>query len=195
MSHTATGDPSPHEATLLLKAAAAGDSVAAEKLLPLVYGRLRALAGSYLQGRVEHTLQPTALVHEAYLRLFQMQEPANDREHFLAIAATAMRQILADHARRKKSAKRGGDRGRMDIDQAVAAGVASDEGDRDGLVALHEALESLAKADERRYKVVELRFLGGLSVEETARALNISERTVESDWRAARAWLKMALGE
>lgn len=187
--------PNPHEATLLLKAAAAGDSVAAEKLLPLVYGRLRALAGSYLQGRVEHTLQPTALVHEAYLRLFQMQEPANDREHFLAIAATAMRQILADHARRKKSAKRGGDRGKMELDKAIATGLAADEGDKDGLVALHEALESLAKADERRYKVVELRFLGGLSVEETARALNVSERTVESDWRAARAWLKMALGE
>lgn len=187
--------PNPNEATLLLKAAAAGDSVAAEKLLPLVYGRLRALAGSYLQGRVEHTLQPTALVHEAYLRLFQMQEPANDREHFLAIAATAMRQILADHARRKKSAKRGGDRGKMELDKAIATGLAADDGDKDGLVALHEALESLAKADERRYKVVELRFLGGLSVEETARALNVSERTVESDWRAARAWLKMALGE
>ncbi len=187
--------PDPHEATILLKAAASGDAVAAEKLLPLVYGRLRALAGSYLQGRVEHTLQPTALVHEAYMRLFAMQESANDREHFLAIAATAMRQILADHARRKKATKRGGDRGRMDLDKAVATGLAGDDGDRDGLVALHEALEALAKADERRYKVVELRFLGGLSVEETARALDVSERTVESDWRAARAWLKQALSE
>ncbi len=186
--------PDPHEATLLLKAAASGDAVAAEKLLPMVYGRLRALAGSYLQGRVEHTLQPTALVHEAYLRLFQMTEPAHDREHFLAIAATAMRQILADHARRRKSVKRGGDRGKLELDQAIAVGVAADDGDRDGLVALHEALEALQKADERRYKVVELRFLGGLSVEETARALQVSERTVESDWRAARAWLKTALG-
>ncbi|MBL9121231.1 MAG: sigma-70 family RNA polymerase sigma factor [Phycisphaerae bacterium] len=187
--------PDPHEATLLLKAAAAGDSVAAEKLLPLVYGRLRALAGSYLQGRVEHILQPTALVHEAYLRLFQMQEPANDRSHFLAIAATAMRQILADHARRKKSTKRGGDRGKLEFDKALVNDLAADDGDRDGLVALHEALQALALADERRYKVVELRFLGGLSVEETARTLGISERTVESDWRAARAWLKMALAE
>jgi RNA polymerase sigma-70 factor (ECF subfamily) len=187
--------PDPHEATLLLKAAAAGDELAAEKLLPLVYGRLRALAGSYLQGRVEHTLQPTALVHEAYLRLFQMQEAPNDREHFLAIAATAMRQILADHARRKKATKRGGDRGKMELDKAIATGLANDESDKDGLVALHEALEALARADERRYKVVELRFLGGLSVEETARALNLSERTVESDWRAARAWLKQALSD
>jgi RNA polymerase sigma factor (TIGR02999 family) len=192
MNHSGSQDP--HEATLLLKAAAAGDPMAAERLLPFVYERLRALAGSYLQGRVEHTLQPTALVHEAYMRLFQMQEAANDREHFLAIAAVAMRQILADHARRRKATKRGGDRGKRELDTGVMAGLAAEDRDGDALVALHEALEALAAADERRYKVVELRFLGGLSVEECARTLGVSERTVESDWRAARAWLRQALG-
>ncbi len=186
--------PDPHEATLLIQRASQGDPIAAERLLPLVYARLRALAGSYMGGRIEHTLQPTALVHEAYLRLFAMQDAPRDREHFLAIAAMAMRQILADHARRRTADKRGGGKSRSNLDDAVAAGsVPADEPDED-LVALHEALERLAKADERRYKVVEMRFLGGLTVEETARALQLSERTVESDWRAARAWLKQAIG-
>jgi RNA polymerase sigma factor (TIGR02999 family) len=196
------GDPlgvDPLEATVLIRKAAEGDAVAAERLLPLVYGRLRSLAGSYMQGRVEQTLQPTALVHEVYLRLFAMQEAARDREHFLAIAATAMRQILADHARRRTASKRGGGAARLAIDDAIAAGAVHDARrggapDDDELVALHEALEQLAHADPRRAKVVEMRFLGGMSVEETAKALGTSERTVESDWRAARAWLKQALG-
>ncbi|MFO0829825.1 MAG: ECF-type sigma factor [Phycisphaerales bacterium] len=182
-------NPDAHEATILIRRAAAGDADAARELLPVVYARLRALAGVYVRGRPEHTLQATALAHEAYLKLMAASEAPKDREHFLAVAATAMRQILADHARRRTALKRGGGRERIPLDAA-----APKDDDADDLVALHLALERLGRADPRRYRVVELRFLGGLSVEETARILDVSERTVESDWRAARLWLQGALG-
>ncbi|MDZ4753732.1 MAG: ECF-type sigma factor [Phycisphaerae bacterium] len=186
----------PLEATLLIQQAAQGDHAAAERLLPIVYSQLRTLAGSCMRGDLDQTLQPTALVHEAYLRLFAMPEPARDREHFLAIASMAMRQILADHARRRKAIKRGSGRARTTVEDADLGGLlrpVARNDDDDALVALHDALERLAHADERRYRVVELRFLGGMTVEETARIMELSERTVENDWRAARAWLKQAL--
>lgn len=196
-------DPAPHDAasdepTELIHRAAAGDSVAADKLLPLVYDRLRGLAAVYVRGQPEHTLQATALAHEAYLKLVSAWHgrdeggttPPKDREHLLAIAARAMRQILADHVRGRMTQKRGGGRGRVALD---AIEDPADGRDDDGLLALHTALERLAKADPRRYKVVELRFLGGLSTEETAKALGVSPRTIEGDWRVARLWLQGAL--
>jgi RNA polymerase sigma-70 factor (ECF subfamily) len=184
---------SSHDVTRLLHLAATGDPNAANELLPLVYERLRAVANGYFRGRADQTLQPTALVHEAFLRLVAQEEGAiKDREHFSAVAATAMRQILADRARRRGAQKRGGDRERIALEDVQAADPK--ESDDADLVALHEALEKLEAIDPRRAKVIELRFLGGLSVEATARHLNVSERTVEADWRAARAWLKTQLG-
>ena len=186
--------PDPEEATSLIRRAADGDASAASRLLPLVYERLRGLAAVYVRGRPEHTLQATALAHEAYLKLITawegQAEPPRDREHLLAIAARAMRQILADHVRAKQTLKRGGSRERVPLD---AVADARDRVDDDGLASLHAALERLAKADPRRYQVVELRYLGGLSIEETAKALGISTRTVEGDWRVARIWLEEAI--
>jgi RNA polymerase sigma-70 factor (ECF subfamily) len=184
------------EATELIRRAADGDSSAANRLLPLVYDRLRGLAAVYVRGQPEHTLQATALAHEAYLKLIAAWDGSaaapRDREHLLAIAARAMRQILADHVRARMTRKRGGDRMRVPLD-AVADTRDQGSEDEDGLLALHAALERLAKADPRRYRVVELRFLGGLSIEETARALGVSTRTVEGDWRVARLWLEGAV--
>ena len=184
----------PDGATELIHRAAEGESSAAHRLLPLVYDRLRGLAAVYVRGQPDHTLQATALAHEAYLKLISAwdgsSEPPKDREHLLAIAARAMRQILADHVRARMTQKRGGARSRVSIDSIADP---ADAGEDDGLLALHAALERLAKADPRRYRVVELRFLGGLSIEETARALGVSSRTVEGDWRVARVWLEGAL--
>jgi len=194
MEHTTDFDPAAGEATLLIRRAAAGDGVAAAQLLPMVYGRLRGLAAVCVRGQPEHTLQATALAHEAYLKIVaagQNGNAPNDHEHFMAIAAKAMRQILADHARGRAALKRGGGFARVPLD-AVAVSNPDDEPD-DDLLSLHTALERLQRADPRRYQVVELRFLGGLSVEETARMMGISERTVEGDWRAARLWLQGAL--
>jgi RNA polymerase sigma factor (TIGR02999 family) len=159
----------------------------------MVYARLRAIAGVHLRGNPEHTLQATALAHEAYLRLLAARDGPKDREHLLAIAATAMRQILADHARRRSAVKRGGGRARLPIEGLDAPHDENGDEEQDDLVALHQALERLGRADPRRCRVVELRYLGGLTVEETARALEVSERTVENDWRVARAWLAGAL--
>jgi RNA polymerase sigma factor (TIGR02999 family) len=203
--------PSPlgsgEDPTELIQQAAAGDSSAAARLLPMVYERLRGLAAVYVRGQPEHTLQATALAHEAYLKLIAAWSPSGgpdgpsevagapkDREHLLAIAARAMRQILADHVRSRMTLKRGGGRGRVSLD-AIEDPSRASAGDRDddGLLALHNALERLAKADPRRYRVVELRFLGGLSTDETAKALGVSPRTVEGDWRVARLWLQGAL--
>ena len=182
--------PDPHEATLLLKAAAAGDELAAEKLLPLVYGRLRALAGSYLQGRVEHTLQPTALVHEAFLRLAETPGASwENRAHFVAIAARVMRRVLVDHARGRNALKRGNGEIRVPIDDVDVPAVGQDV----DLVALDDALARLAMLDERQARIVELRFFGGLSVPETAALIGASERTVKRDWQVARAWLTREL--
>ncbi len=194
MSSTDQPFDSESEATQLVHRAAAGDQAAAAQLLPLVYARLRGLAAVYVRGRPEHTLQATALAHEAYLKMVSGGEgqgiSPKDGEHLLAIAARAMRQILTDHARARASLKRGGGQERVPLESVMGSEPESSD---DDLLTLDEALDRFARADPRRYRVVELRFLGGLSVAETARVLNVSERTVESDWRAARAWLQGAL--
>lgn len=187
------------DVTLLLSSAAQGDQEAASRLIEAVYAQLRALAGSYAGGRqANHTLQPTALVHEAFVRLVQAPNASyNDRGHFFAVAATAMRQILTDHARRKKALKRGGEQGSQhptDWDRiSVQSDGQSSERDIDA-IALDEALTELQSLDERRYRVVEMRFFGAMEVDDVARILDVSRSTVEADWRAARAWLATKLG-
>ncbi len=162
---------------------------AEQRLLPLVYDELRALAVNlFRQQQGHHTLQPTALVHEAYLRLVGSDSYA-DRQHFFRVAAMAMRQLLVDHARARRAEKRGGDRQRVLLEEA------GDEASREiDLVALDDALTELARLDERQARVVELRFLAGMSVPETAEALGVSERTVYLDWKMARVWLEQQLG-
>jgi RNA polymerase sigma-70 factor (ECF subfamily) len=181
----------PHEVTLLLARAGQGDPDATARLLELVYSELRGLAGGYARGqRAGHTLQPTALVNEAFLKLVHSHEPAyHDRAHFLAVAATAMRQVLMDHARSRQAGKRGGEWEKVSLSDLRL----EESGDEIDLVALDEALEKLRAFDERKHKVVELRFFGGLTVEEVARVLGLSTTTVEGEWRAARAWLAVRL--
>jgi RNA polymerase sigma-70 factor, ECF subfamily len=161
-----------------------------------VYAELRALAGSYFRHqRSDHTLQPTALVHEAFVRLIdQSNAQWNDRAHFFAVAATAMRQILTDHARRHNADKRGGDWQKVSLDAAAAAPNSSDQGEID-IVALDEALTRLQSLDARKHRIVELRFFGGLSVDDVAKLLSVSKTTVEGDWRSARAWLSAELSK
>ena len=179
------------DATRILEELQSGDASAAERLLPLVYAELRAMAGGLFRGqRTDHTLQPTALVHEAYVRLVAHTSTEwEDRRHFFAVAATAMRQILADHARRKRAEKRGGGRARVSLDAAVTPPA---EPTLD-LVVLDDALAKLCEVDPRKLRVVELRFFGGLTVDQVADVLGISKTTAESDWRAARAWLRAEL--
>ncbi len=181
------------DATRILADLRGGDASAATRLLPLVYAELRAMAGGLFRGqRSDHTLQPTALVHEAYVRLVANSSAEwEDRKHFCAVAATAMRQILADHARRKQAAKRGGGRARVTLDAAVTPPAESTM----DLVTLDGALTRLADVDARKLRVVELRFFGGLSVDDVAEVLDISKTTVESDWRVARAWLRAELAK
>lgn len=157
----------------------------------VVYSELRRLAEKAFRNQpAGHTLQPTALVHEAYLKLADCADPPwDDQEHFLATAATAMRHILVDHARARASVKRGGARHRVTLDEGLHA---SEDRDVDLLV-LNEALESLAQIEERKARVVELRFFAGLSLEDTARTLGVSAMTVSTDWRFARAWIGRAL--
>jgi RNA polymerase sigma factor (TIGR02999 family) len=166
----------------------AGDRRAQEELVPLVYGTLRRLADRYLADeRHAPTLQPTALVHEAYLRLVQQDTPEWDgRGHFYGVAARLMRQVLVDHARRRLSHKRGAGALRVDIDQASSLAAEAPSAD---ILALHEALEELNGVDERKSRVVELRYFGGLTEDETARTLSLSVATVRRDLRAAEAWL------
>lgn len=174
--------------TGLLQRAGAGDAAALDEAFPLVYDHLRRLAHrELLLEDTGHTLDTTALVHEAYLRLVdQRRGQYRDRTHFLAIAAIAMRRILVDHARRQTAAKRGGGARRISLDQAGDLAT----GDRaDVLVALDDALGRLATLDARQARVVECRFFGGLTEEETADVLAISTRTVKRDWTKARAWL------
>ena len=163
----------------------------AKKLMPLVYDELRQLAERYLRSeRRGHTLQPTALVHEAFMRLIdQSRVDWKGRTHFYAVGAQAMRRILIDHARARGRGKRGGDWQRVLLDEVDTP---QELGDVD-LVALHEALESLAALDENQARIVELRFFGGLTVEEVAHVLGVSKRKVEGDWTHAKAWLRNAL--
>ena len=178
-------------ATQALMAHASGDRMAAARLLPLVYDELRHLAGRYMRReRLDHTLQPTALVHEAYLRLIDASQiDWQGKTHFLAVAATQMRRVLADHARAHGARKRGGGARKLTLDDNFAI---SSHGAVD-MLTLDEALEKLAQDSPRQSRVVELRFFGGLSVEETARFLDVSASTVKGDWRVAKAWLAREL--
>jgi RNA polymerase sigma factor (TIGR02999 family) len=182
--------------TALLKAWGQGDRAALDELTPLVYGQLRRLAGRYLRKeRAGHSLQTTALVHEAYLRLVRADDAEwHDRVHFFAVCANVMRRILVDHARKRASAKRGGpavELGGADVDLEQLPAHESERAIE--LVALDDALTALAAIDPRRARVIELRFFGGLSVEETAAALDVSPQTVMRDWKLARAWLTREL--
>lgn len=181
----------PHEITQLLAEWSHGNQAALDKLYPLVYSELRRLAHGYLRReRKGHTLQTTALINEAYLRLVDQKHVhwAN-RSHFFGISAQIMRRILIDHARRYDYSKRGGGAQRISLDEAAL--VAKERGR--ALLMLDEALNSLAKIDARRSHVVELRYFGGLSNEEIAGVLKISENTVTRDWNLARAWLYQEL--
>lgn len=179
--------PSPHEITQLLRAWSAGDPQALEKLTPLVYGELHRAAQRYMaRERPNHTLQATALINEVYLRLFALQEVAwQDRAHFFAMCARLMRRILTDFARARHYLKRGGEARRISFDESL---FLSEDASPD-LVALDDALNRLADVDQRKSQVVELRFFGGLTAEETAKVLSVSEETVKRDWKLAKLWL------
>jgi len=176
------------EVTELLRRMRAGDEGAADRLVPLIYDELHQLAARFLRGeRKGHTLQTTALVHEAYLRLVDQQQAAwTDRTHFMAVAATLIRRILIDHARHANAERRGGGKRPASLD-AVGDPVAVE--DPDTLLAIDEALVRLASLDARKARVVELRFFGGLTVDQTATVLSVSPATVDRDWHMARAWL------
>jgi RNA polymerase sigma factor (TIGR02999 family) len=179
------------DVTALLQAWGRGDEAAGDRLIPLVYRDLRRRAGAYLRReRPGHTLQPTALVHEAFLRLIgQRQLPWKNRAQFLALAAQMMRRILVDHARRGKMGKRSGRWMRVDLDDAALPARDADW----NVVALHDLLNHLAEFDARKSRVVELRYFGGLTLEETAHVLGVSTATVDREWRLARAWLRRQL--
>ena len=180
--------PASHEVTKLLKDWGDGDKSAQDKLMPLVYDELRRLAHQYMRReRPGHTLQTAELVNEAYVRLVdQSQIQWESRAHFFGIAARLMRQILVDRARRRNFAKRGGGAIRVSLNEATA--VAQEQSA--SVVALDDALKSLEKIDPRKSRIVELRFFGGMSIEETAEALSVSPGTVMRDWTFARAWLR-----
>jgi RNA polymerase sigma factor (TIGR02999 family) len=176
------------ETTQLLRAWAGGDRDALERLTPHVYRKLRSIAGYHMQNeRAGHTMQATALVHEAYLKLIDITNVDwQHRAHFFAVSAQIMRHILLDQARRRITAKRGGDAERVNLDELpdISGGRAKE------LIALDDALIALSAIDPRKAKVVELRFFGGLSVEETAEVLGVSPETVMRDWKFARSWLQ-----
>jgi RNA polymerase sigma factor (TIGR02999 family) len=176
----------PQNVTKLLAEWSKGDRAALEALMPLVYGELRSVAGRYLrQEKQGHTLSATALVHEAYLRLVKQKLPWQSRAHFFSVAAQMMRRILVDHARSRHYAKRGGGALTLELDQAVATPLRREI----DLLALDDALLSLAKLDQRQSRMVELRFFAGLSIEETSEVLGVSAPTVKREWASARAWL------
>jgi RNA polymerase sigma factor (TIGR02999 family) len=183
--------PTGRPVTELLGRWRAGDRDALESLIPLVYGELRSLAQHYLRReRANHTLQSTALVHEAYVRLAGQQPPdMENRSHFFGIAARLMREILVDHARAQRAAKRGGDACTLALDEALRI---ADRADVDVLL-LDDALKELARLDARQSRIVELRFFTGLSLDETADVLGISTATVSREWTTARAWLHREL--
>ena len=183
-----------NKVTRILSAIEEGDAHAAEQLLPLVYEELRKLAAQKLaQEKPGQTLQATALVHEAYLRLVggDSDQHWNSRGHFFAAAAEAMRHILVDSARRKRSRKRGGDRDRVAFD----VGYCADTQNAEEVQAVSEALAGLAATDAQAAELVKLRYFAGLSIPETAEVLNISPRTADRLWAYARAWLRRAIGE
>jgi RNA polymerase sigma factor (TIGR02999 family) len=180
----------PSDVTALLRAWSGGDLSARDELMLVVYGELHRRAAAYLRReRREHTLQPTALVHEAYLRLVDQRVAWKNRAQFLGVAAQMMRRVLVDHARRRKMVKRSGQWFRITLDEHVAQMPAPDI----GLIDLDVALTRLATLDARKSQIAELRFFGGLSLEETGHVLDLSIATVERDWQAARAWLLATL--
>jgi len=183
---------SGEQVTRLLRDFREGDREAFDRIVPLLYDDLRRMAGGQLRrGQPAMTMGATGLVHELYLKMMGQQGlDANDRGHFLAISARAMRQVMADGARRRTAAKRGGDQAMVTYDDEIALA----EDDAQWLADLDEALNRLAEFNERLAKVVECRFFGGLGEEETAQALDTSLRTVQRDWMRARAWLKEELG-
>ena len=178
------------EVTQLLKAMNSGDLSAVERLLPLVYSELHRLASSYMRReRQDHTLQPTALINEAYLRLAREDLDWQNREHFFGVAATVMRRVLVDYAREHKAQRRGGNLRRVELEDAFA--VCEDRIEE--MLALDEALNQLTEVNPRQARVVELRYFGGLSVEQIAAVLGIAARSVKRDWALARIWLFNAL--
>lgn len=181
----------PENITELLASYGRGDKESLDQLMPIVYEELRRQAARYLRReQAGHTLQTTALIHEAYVRLVDQRNMQwQNRAHFFGIAAQMMRRILVDHARSKKRAKRGGSEVRVSLDEATVAVKGQDL----DVVALDEALQRLAEIDEQQSKVVELRFFSGLSVEETAEVMGISKSTVKRDWSMAKAWLHREL--
>ncbi|MEL6497619.1 MAG: sigma-70 family RNA polymerase sigma factor [Planctomycetota bacterium] len=181
------------EVTLLISQSQQGDALAADKLLELVYEQLRATAGSYFRGQSpEHTLQPTALVHEAYLKLVGDPDRRwESRGHFCAVAATAMRQILKDHAKGKRAAKRGGSDSKREPLTAIESPSGTSPID---IVQLDDLLTTLAETDERGARIVEMRYFGGLTNAEIATLLELSERTIERTWRRCRAWILGEIG-
>jgi RNA polymerase sigma factor (TIGR02999 family) len=182
--------PLTEEVTALLLDWSNGDAAAYDRLVPIIYDELHRLAHRYMsRERPGHTLQTTALVDEVYLRLINQKVHWQNRTHFFAIAAQLMRRVLVDHARNRRYQKRGGDPRKVTLGEAMS--MARDRSAE--LVALDDALKELARFDERKAQVVELRFFGGLSVEETANVLGVSVNTVKRDWTTARAWLYKAV--
>lgn len=188
------GTPSPSEVTQTFLRWRQGDTGALDALLPLVYEEMRRLAASYLRHEnAGHTLQPTALAHEAYLRLLdQRQVSWQNRAHFMGLAAQAMRRILTDHARRRRAIKRGGDAPHVSLDDVTVASGPSGAGGI-SVEDLDAALDRLAQLDGRQVRVIELRYFTGLSIEEAALVLAVSPATVKRDWTLARAWLHREL--
>ncbi len=185
--------PPSHEVTRLLQAWNDGDEAALDELVPLVYSELHRLARHYLSAeKPGHLLQTTALINEAYLKLVDSRAPRwQNRSHFFGISARLMRRILVDFARERNAQKRGGGAQQVSITAGLAAPCAPDE----DILAVDQALCALAKVDERKSRVVELRFFGGLDEEETAKALGVSRETVRRDWRLAKSWLLRWLSE
>ena len=185
--------PSAENVTKMLRDWRNGDQEALEQLIPVVYDELHRQAARYLRREHPgHTLQTTALIHEAYLRLIKQQNIEwQNRAHFYAIAARLMRQILVDHARRRQATKRGGSDIKVPLEEAMVISP----GENVDLVALDEALTRLAAIDPQQSRIVELRYFSGLSVEETAEVLGVSSRTVNRDWNVAKAWLRQQISE
>ncbi len=174
--------------TEVLAKAVPGSDMTAAALFPMVYGELRALAGSYLHREGAHTLQPTALVHEAYVKLVGSDRAWSGRDHFLAVAARAMRQVLVDHSRAKNAAKRGGGARKADVSIA-GLGEAEEVSREFQVLELNELLELLGRLAERSARVAEMRLFGGMDTQQIAGVLGVSDFTVKQDWQFARAWL------
>jgi RNA polymerase sigma factor (TIGR02999 family) len=177
--------------TLILREFAAGDKAALDRLMPLVYAELRRLADSHLRReRPDHTLQPTALVHEAYIRLVGQEQPDyRSRAHFLGVAAHVMRQILVDHARSRSAGKRGGGQPPRSLDESIDAVVERPL----AMIAVDDAMEALERTDARKAKLIEMRFFGGLTAEESADVVQLSVEKVRAELRVAQAWLQREL--